>query len=402
MAQNNLNAELEKLIQEINGGESPSDPLLTMMKWLLNEIMQIELKKRLGAYKGEHSDARTGYLSGTRPRRFDTRLGTIGLDIPKVRSGGYVPFFLNHRERCEQALCSVVFEAYTNGVSTRKMKKLAEAMGIEGISASEVSKINHSLDEQVQAFRTKPLDEEYPVLWADALYEDIREDGRVVSKAVMVVQVLNMLGKREIIAIEPMPEESTDTYEVLFSSLKERGLRTIHLIVSDAHLGLKAAAKASFPGSSWQRCKVHFMRNILARIPQKQKALVGAKLKAIWNAAEMQDARLLEKSFVKEYEKRFPDAVKCLEDGFEDSIQFYAFRSFDPKKVSSTNCLERVNREIRRRTRAVGIFPSSDAYIRLVTSFLIEYTEGWREGCCYIRPEIIRLQLEELKERKTA
>jgi len=403
MAQEKITAELEGLLQFLKTDDAAEqDPMLEMMRWILYQMMQIELQQRLGASKGEHSDARTGYLSGTRERRFDTRLGTLNLNIPKVRKGGYVPFFLNNRKRSEKALCSVVIEAYKNGVSTRRIEKLAQAMGIENISASEVSVINHELDDMVSDFRNRQLDSMYPILWADALYEDIREDQRVVSKAVMVIQVLNMEGQREIIAIEPMPEESTDTYKDLFNNLKSRGLKNVMLVISDSHQGLKTAAKECFPDSSWQRCKVHFMRNILAKIPQQQKKYVASKLKTIWNAVDREDAVILKDAFVSEFSKRYPNAVKCLEDGFEDSIQFYAFKCFDPRKISSSNCLERVNREIRRRTRKVGIFPSSESYIRLVTSYMIEYTEDWKEGRCYIKAETIKLQIEELNKEQAA
>ena len=256
--------------------------------------------------------------------------------------------------------------------------------------------MNKELDELEEKFRNRPLEKVYPVLWADALYENIRGDKRVVKKAVMVVKAINMDGKREIIAIHPMLEESKETYSVLFNSLKERGLEKVHLVISDAHKGLKAAVEECFIGASWQRCKVHFMRNILARIPQKQKEIVGAKLKVIWQAATKKEAEVLKNAFVEEYEKRFPEAIKCLEEGFEDSVQFYAFDKIDPKKISSSNALERVNEEIRRRTKVVGIFPSDKSYIRLVTTYLIEYTENWLEGSCYVKADLLKQQIEDL------
>lgn len=232
------------------------------------------------------------------------------------------------------------------------------------MSAAQVSEINKGLYEMVEEFRMRKIDEEYPVIWVDALYEKIREDHRIQSNAVMVIKAINMQGKQEILAIEPMENESEETYSILFEKLKERGLQKVWLCVSDAHKGLQVAILKCFPGASWQRCKVHFMRNILAQVPQKEKERVGGKLKMIWNAPDEQTARKLKEAFCDEFNTRFEKAVKCLEDGFEDSIQFYAFEKIDPKKISSTNTLERVNREIRRRSRVVGIFPSTDSYIR--------------------------------------
>lgn len=370
------------------------DPLLEMLQWVMDKFMEIEVARKTGAPKGSHSQGRTGYRCGYRVRRFDTRLGTVYLSVPKIRQGGYIPFFVTEKKRSEQALIQVVQECWLNGVSTRKIENIARRLGIESLSASEVSEINGGLDQMVEEFRTRRLDAEYPVIWADALYEKIRDNHRVVSKAVMVVKAVNLEGRQEILAVEPMENESEETYSALFRKLQERGLEKVWLCVSDAHKGLQAAIRSTLHGTSWQRCKVHFMRNILAYVPQRDKERVAARLKLIWQAPDEKSARAMKAAFCQEYEKSFPKAVECLEEGFEDSVQFYAFEELDGRKISSTNTLERLNREIRRRSSVVGIFPSTDSYIRLITSYLLEYSDDWQTERCYMNAGSIKLQKE--------
>jgi len=258
------------------------DPLLEMLQWMMDKFMEIEVARKTGAPKGSHSQSRIGYRCGYRVRRFDTRLGTVYLSVPKIRQGGYIPFFVTEKKRSEQALIQVVQECWLNGVSTRKIENIAKRLGIESLSASEVSEINSGLDQMVEEFRTRRLDAEYPVIWADALYEKIRDNHRVVSKAVIVVKAVNLEGRQEILAVEPMENESEETYSALFRRLQERGLEKVWLCVSDAHKGLQASIRSTLHGTSWQRCKVHFMRNILAYIPQRDKERVAARLRLIW------------------------------------------------------------------------------------------------------------------------
>jgi putative transposase len=373
------------------------DPLHAMLQWLTERMMQLEAESLAGAPRGKHSANRRTHLSGYRVRRFDTRLGTLYLMVPKLRNGGYIPFFVVERKRSEQALLQVVQEAFINGVSTRKIERLAQALGIETMSASQVSEINQGLNEQVEAFRNRPLEPEYPVLWIDALYEKIRLEDRVVNMAVLIVTGINRCGTREILAIEPMYQESEATYGLLFQKLKERGLQDVWLVISDAHAGLQAAVRKSFLGASWQRCRIHFMRNILAHVGQREKAMFAAKLKQIWLQPEKTSAMRLARLFIAEYRDRFPEAIETFRQGLEDSLQFFAFQDFDAKKVSSTNMQERLHREIRRRSRVVGIFPSAESYVRLVASYLIEYSEEWSTGRSYIRAETINALRSKLK-----
>ena len=362
------------------------DPLLSMLEWLTSRLMQIEAEAKVGVEKGKHDESRTTHFSGVRVRRFDTRLGTMYLLVPKLRRGGYVPFSVTERKRSEHALIEMVLEAYANGVSTRKVDHPALTLGIEDISASQVSDITKELDAQVEAFRSRPLDATYPVIWVDAVYEKIRRDGRVVSMAVMVVTGVNPAGTREILAVQPMWNESEESYTELFEGLKARGLESVHLVVSDAHKGLQAAIRKEFLGSSWQRCKVHFMRNVLARVGHRDKEVFAAKLKQIWLQNGKEGARRAARELADEYAQRFPEAIAVLEDGLEDSLSFYDFPMLDTRKISSTKGLEGLNREIRRRSAVVGAFPSEESYIRLVMTYLMEYSEDWSTSRCYLSP----------------
>lgn len=398
MAKQNNKEILGKILADFIAED---DPLLSMLQWMTDQMMLIEAEKKVGAEKGEHNKERQTYFSGKRARRFDTRMGTMYLLVPKVRKGGYVPFFVTEKKRSEQALISMIQEAFVNGVSTRKVERLAKKLGIENISAGQVSEINKGLNEQVDAFRTRPLDSEYPFIWIDAVYEKIRDNGRVCNHAIMVAYGVNMQGHREILAVEPMWDESTATWGLFFDKLKNRGVKNIELCISDAHKGIQEALKEKLIGTSWQRCKVHFMRNIMAHVPHRDKAKFGERLKQIWLQADKEDALKVAQTLVSEYEDRYTAAIDCLLEGLEDSLQFYSYPAVDKRRIASTNVLERINREIRRRSRVVGIFPSQESYIRLLTSYLIEYSEDWATGNRYLSKkalEIIAIRKEDRQQ----
>ena len=321
-------------------------------------------------------------------------MGTICLYLPKLRKGGYVPFFVTERKRSEVALASLVQEAFINGVSTRKIERLAQALGVENISASQVSEINKGLGNQVEAFRTRPLEEEYPFIMIDAHYDKVRVEDRVITLALMIAHGVNSQGTREILAVEPMFDESEGSWRAFFQKLKKRGLRRVGLCISDAHAGIQAAVKKELLGTSWQRCKVHFMRNILARVPHKEKGRLAAHLKQIWLQPDKKSARRAAAELAEAYGDRFPEAIRCLEDGLEDSLQFYNFPEIDPKKISSTNMAERTVREARRRSRVIGIFPTIDSWVRLETCYLMEYSDDWPKDRSYIKREKIQEAIE--------
>ena len=378
------------------------DPVLAMLEWVAGQMMQIEAEVKVGAEKGRHAKDRRTYFSGKRVRRMDTRLGTIYLYVPKLRKGGYVPFFVTERKRSELALATLIQEAFVNGVSTRRIERLAQALGIENISASQVSEINKGLSGQVEDFRTRPLAEEYPFLIIDAHYDKVRVEDRVITLALMIAHGVNGNGSREILAVEPMFDESEDSWREFFRKLKKRGLRRVCLCVSDAHAGIQAAVKKELLGASWQRCKVHFMRNILAKVPHKEKRRFAAHLKQIWLQPDRKGARRTAEQLAEEYGERFADAIRCLEDGLEDSLQFYSFPEIDPKKISSTNMSERTVREVRRRSRVIGVFPSVESWVRLETCYLMEYSEDWRSDRSYIKREKVQEVLEHSRSFLTA
>ena len=318
-------------------------------------------------------------------------MGTLYLLVPKTRNGGYIPFFITERKRSEATLVEVVQEAFVQGVSTRKIEKLAKRLGIENLSRGQVSVMTKGLNEQIEAFHSRPLsDKHYPVLWIDALYEKVRFNGRVISMAILIVCAVNSEGKREVLSSEPMLEESKESYSQLFQGLKSRGLETPSLVVSDANAGLVKAIRQSFPGASWKRCKVHFMRDILTRVAHREKDAFAKQLKEIWLATSV----ILEgnelKSWRKPMQSAFPKPFKRWTMGLEDSLSFYAFPTLDARRVASTNMLEQLNREIRLRTRVVGIFPNPESYVRLVTTYLIEYAEDWSVSRAYLSEQSLQ------------
>ena len=356
------------------------NPMLEIMKFMLSELMEAEVEIIVGADKSKRTDTRTQYRSGYRSRRFDTKEGSITLEIPKLRKGGYVPAFLERGKRAEEALQTAIAEAYVKGISTRKMNDLVRALGIEGISKSQVSSMAMGLNREAENFRNRSLkDVYYPILYVDALYEKVRIDHCIQSTAVMVVAAIDETGKRDILAVEVMPDESEPSYSWLFQRLKERGLKTPKLVVSDAAAGLVSAITEHFTGAKWQRCKVHFMRNILAHVAKKGKDEFAAGLKEIWSAPNKTTALARAREFCEKYQKRYPKAIDCLENGLDDSLTIFDFPDVDSRKIASSNLLERLNREFRRRSKVVSVFPNTDAYLRLLTSYIIDYIEEWSQ-----------------------
>lgn len=398
---NNKHTELlEKLLVSFCQEE---DPMREMLQWMVNQLMEVEVNSlKTQAEKGEHSIDRKTHRNGYRVRRWDTRLGTIYLTIPKVRNGGYQPFFLVNKQRSEAALMSVIQECWVNGISTRKMQRVFKSFGIEDISAGQVSNFAKELDAEVTRFRSAPISSNYPVIWIDALYEKIREDQKVTTKAIMIALGINSEGHKEILAIEPMENESKESWSLFFDKLKERGLKQVGLIVSDAHTGIQSALKGAFLGSAWQRCKVHFMRNVLARIPHKQKALIGKHLSHIFNQTDYQQAKLIAKEVITKFQAKFPESMDILAAGLEDALQFLNFKELPYGRTSSTNHLERLNLEIRRRSNVVGIFPSVDSFLRLIGTYLLEYQADWFTGKAYIKPDRLHLFWTDLESKLVA
>jgi len=372
--------------------DSDTDFLRETLQVVLRAVMDADVSQQIGADLHEHTPDRTAYRNGYRPRRWDTRAGTIDLRIPKLREGAYLPAFLEPRRRSEQALLAVVQQAYVEGVSTRRVEDLVQALGCSGISKSQVSRICQALDEQVQAFRERPLDAgPYPYVWLDALTQRVREGGRVVHVAVVVATAVNAQGRREVLGLDTGASEDGAFWLSFLRSLAARGLAGVQLVVSDAHQGLKDAIAAVFTGAAWQRCRTHFMTNLLTRVPKAAQPMVATVVRSIFEQPSAEDVHLQHQRVVEQLAPRFPDAARMLADAREEVLAFTHFPQPHWRKIRSNNPQERLNLEIRRRTDVVGIFPNRAAVVRLVGAVLAEQHDEWLVGRRYLADESLRL-----------
>jgi putative transposase len=357
------------------------------------ELMEAEVSAEVGAPLGEVApEARSTYRNGYRPRPWETRVGEIELLIPRTRQGSYFPSFLEPRRRSEQAIVAVVLEAYVNGVSTRKVDRLVEQLGIEGMTKDRVSAMCRGLDEQVDLFRNRPLEGAYPYLWLDAKHVKVRDHGRVVSKALVVAYAVHETGLREVIGIDIGEVESGSFWIEFLRSLKKRGLAGVRLAVSDQHEGVKHAI-ARVLACPWQRCTVHFVRDMLAHCRRDQRGLVSAALREVFNAEHRAQAREHVSHVLQRLESVAPKVCRLLEDAEEDLIAFYALPVEHWTKLRSTNPLERVNKEIGRRSDVVGIFPNDASVIRLAGALLSEQNDEWLVQRRYLSAESMALIL---------
>jgi len=358
------------------------------------ELMEAEVSAEVGAELGEVApEVRSTYRNGYRPRPWDTRVGEIELLVPRKRQGpAYFPSFLEPRRRSEQAIVAVVLEAYVNGVSTRKVDRLVEQLGIGGMTKDRVSAMCRGLDEQVELFRGRPLEGAYPYLWLDAKHVKVRDHGRVVSKALVVAYAVHETGVREVIGLDIGEVESGSFWVEFLRGLKKRGLTGVRLTVSDQHEGLKHAI-ARVLACPWQRCTVHFVRDMLAHCRRDQRGLVSAALREVFNAEHRDQARERLSHVLARLEPVCPKVCRLLEEAEEDLIAFYAFPREHQTKLRSTNPLERVNKEIGRRSDVVGIFPNDASVIRLAGALLSEQNDEWLVQRRYLSAESMTLTL---------
>lgn len=356
---------------------SHANVLLQTLVRALTTVMEGEASALCGAAYGERSEERSNVRNGYRDRVLETRMGTAALRIPKLREGSYMPSFLDPRRRWERAFVSVVSEAYVLGVSTRKVDELVKAMGAQGMSKSEVSRLCATLDEEVEAFRGRKLDRSYPYLWLDAVYLKVRDGKHVVSKATLVAYGVSEFGEREVIGVEVADGEMEDAWRSFLGSLVARGLRGVRLVVSDAHLGLRAGIRGALNGVAWQRCTVHFLRNVLCRVPKAAQGFVMAAVKTIFAQSSQEAAREALHKAVELLRGKYPAAAAVVEEAEHDVLAYMNFPEKHWRQLHSTNPLERQNREIRRRTDVVGIFPNPASALRLVTMLLIEQNDEW-------------------------
>lgn len=345
-------------------------------QFVLQRLMELEAEQQIGAGKHERNGERSTHRNGYRARRLETRMGTMNLKIPKLRSGTYFPSFLEPRKMSEAALVAVVQEAYVKGISTRKVDDLVQAMGMSGISKSQVSKLCGELDGRVKEFLSREITGEWPYLWLDATYLKSRENHHVVSRALVVAVGVNEEGRREVLGIACGPAETEAFWTEFLRSLSARGLGGVRLAISDAHQGLKNAA-AKVLTASWQRCRVHFMRNALGHVPKKQHAMVATVIRTAFVQETAEDAVATWRETADRLRERFPNLGSLMDEAEQDVLGFMRFPKEHWKQIASTNPLERVNKEIKRRANVVGIFPNDGAIVRLVGSLVIEQNEEW-------------------------
>lgn len=364
----------------LDSPDADTDLVRDMVQAFVQVLMSADATGLCGAGYGERSDERVNSRNGYRERRWDTRVGTIELAIPKLREGSYFPgWLLTHRRRSEQALVSVIGQAYVEGVSTRRVEDLVQAMGITNISASQVSRLAAELDTKVAEFRERPLDGgPYRYLWIDAVTQKVREGGRVVNVSAVIATAVNAEGRREIIGFDIVTTESTPAWTAFLRSLVARGLTGVELVISDAHGGIKAAIGAVLGGASWQRCRTHFMANLSTRIPKSNWPMIATLVRSIFEQPDRDTtwtqlgdvvSRLTEAGFVAPADE--------LLDVADDILAFSAFPTEHWTQIRSNNPQERLNKEIRRRTDVVGIFPNRAAIVRLVGALLAEQTDEW-------------------------
>src|SRR5919109_1235544 len=353
-----------------------ADLLREMIGFAAQRLMELEVESQTGAGYGEKNPERLAQRNGYRERVWETRAGMVELRIPKLRKGSYFPGFLEPRRMAEKALAAVVQEAYVQGVSTRSVDDLVQAMGMSGISKSQVSRLCEEIDEKVKAFLARPIEGDWPYLWIDATYVKVRQSGRIVSVALIVAVAVNSDGRREVLGMDIGPSEAEPFWTEFLRKLARRGLRGVKLVISDAHEGIKAAV-AKVLHASWQRCRVHFMRNVLAHAGRQGRRVVAAFIGTAFVQDDAEAARTQWRQVADQLRAKVPKLAALMDDAEADVLAFMTFPKDHRAKIPSINPLERLNGEIKRRTDVVGIFPNEDAITRLIGALLLEQNDEW-------------------------
>ena len=373
---------LIELLEKVGEG----DFLRTVAEAVLQLLMDADVEGLIGAGRYKRNGERCTWRNGFRDRSLDTRLGQLQLRIPKLRRGSYFPPFLEARKGSEKALVAVIQEAWIGGVSTRRVDDLVQAMGLGGISKSQVSKLCKDIDERVNAFLDRPLTGEWPYLWLDATYLKQREGGRIVSVAAIIAVAVNAEGRREIVGLHIGPSEAETFWSTFLKSLSRRGLRGVKLVISDAHEGLKAAIRRVF-GASWQRCRVHWMRNALAYVQKTQQSMVAAALRQAFLQPDRAQASQMLRHVADQLRQKWSKLAAFIDDSEADVLSYMDFPEPHRGKIHSTNPLERLNKEVKRRADVVGIFPNEAAIIRLIGAVLLEQNDEWQLQHRYMQVE---------------
>ena len=363
------------------------DFLREALRVVTQELMEAEVEAHLGAERYERTSERTGQRNGYRDRTWDTRVGSIPLRVPRVRDSSYFPTLLEPRTRAERALVAVIQEAYVQGVSTRRVDALVQALGMSGISKSQVSRLCQELDGVIDRFRARRLDGPYPYLWLDATFVKARQDGRVVTVAVVIAVGVRASGEREVLGFDVGPSEDGAFWLSFLRGLVARGLTGVQLAVSDAHQGLKTAIAAVLSGASWQRCRVHFVRNALALVPKGMQPLVASSIRTAFAQPDAPAAREQWRRVADNFRGRWPRLAEVMDEAEADVLAYLAFPPEHWRQIWSTNPLERLNKEVKRRSDVVGIFPNEAAVMRLVGAILSEQHDEWQAGRRYFSTE---------------
>jgi len=387
MTQINITINLEDLKDKIESSSLES-PVKASLALILNSLMEKERDEYINAFSHERTEDRRGYRNGYYERELVTGVGSIKLKVPRTRDGEFSTTVFQKYKRCEQALILSMIEMVVNGVSTRKVSKIVEELCGKSVSKSLVSNLIKSLDPEINEWRNRPLNILYfPYVYVDALYIKVRENDKVVSKSVHVACGVNENGHREIIGLRVNHTESNESWGSFFDYLKSRGLQSPKLVISDAHSGLVTAIRESFLGTSWQRCTVHFLRNIIDALPKKGTVEARHELCDLFKNSDLEVVRELKIRFIEKYKdvKGFARAIEKLEAGFEDAIQFHSQPVGHHVKIRTTNMLERLNREIRRREKVIQIFPNDQSAIRLIGAILMDANEEWSKSSLYLK-----------------
>ncbi len=373
---------------------SDTELLAGMLGFVADRLMALDIDRLCGAEPHERSADRSNYRNGYRDRAWQTRAGTIDVHIPKLRKGSYFPEFLEPRRTAEKALTAVIQEAYVQGLSTRSVDDLVKAMGMTGISKSQVSRLCAQIDERVNAFLSRPLEGDWPYLWLDATYLKVRHNGRIVSVAAIVAVAVNSEGRREVLGIAVMPSEAQAFWDEFLRSLADRGLRGVKLIIADDHRGLKAAANKVL-GATIQRCRVHFMRNALACVANKGKPIVTAALRTAFDQDTLEASRAQWAKLIQAFQSRHPKLAELMARAEDDVLAYKTFPESHWRQIHSTNPLERLNKEIKRRTNVIGIFPNEAAITRLVGALMMEQNDEWAVTRRYMTLETVQQVCED-------
>jgi len=378
------------------------DLLKSAVQEVVQEILEAEMEQTVGAAKNERTAVRTGYRSGYYRRDLVTRVGKLELRVPQDRAGQFSTEVFERYQRSEKALVASLAEMYVQGVSTRKVKAITEELCGHSFSPSTISRINKTLDGELKKFATRHLDEEYPYLILDARYEKVREDGVIRTRAVMIAIGINWDGRRSVLAVELAGRESTTSWRELLLSLKQRGLCGVEFVVTDDHAGLKQAITEVLPEAIWQRCYVHFLRNALDYLPRKADDDCLQELRWLYDRRNIQEARQDLAAWLTKWQEKYPKLCDWVEDNIEETLSFYTLPRQHHKHLKSTNMLERLNEEIKRRTRVVRIFPNAPSCLRLIRALATEMHENWIEAIRYLNMDLLKEHKKEWHRRTAA